>query len=217
MRAISRCIPQFVKTPFIFLGLRVPTRWAMEMMRQVSRIQLSREELNAVAQVVREKRPCRLLVFGAGNDSPYWARLNRGGRTIFLEDNAQWGATMLRRDRCLTILPIDYRTRIAQWREFLEAPERLPIGLPEAASRDQWDAILVDGPAGDKENSPGRMGSIYLASRLATAGAHIFVHDCDRDIERICCDRFLGPQNLQAEIELLRHYRLPAAKGLSIG
>ena len=42
------------------------------------------------AMVVRLLAPCNFLVFGLGQDSPLWAEFNDGGRTVFLEDDADW-------------------------------------------------------------------------------------------------------------------------------
>jgi hypothetical protein len=81
--------------------------------------------------------------------------------------------------------------------------------LPPAVRRSGWDVILVDGPPGHREDLPGRMKSIYEASRLAAHGAKIFVHDCDRPIEAAFADRYLGPDRRFIEVSgraLLRGY-----------
>ena len=57
---------------------------------------------------------------------------------------------------------------------------------------------------------PGRMQSIYMASKLARENGNtdVFVHDCDRQIENAYANRFLGQENLACEVERLRHYRI---------
>jgi glucuronoxylan 4-O-methyltransferase len=82
------------------------------------------------------------------------------------------------------------------------------MNLPESVERTRWDIVLVDAPEGWDETTPGRMKSIFLASQLVAADGDVFVHDCDRQVERAFCDRFLKPENLFAEVESLRHYRI---------
>ncbi|XP_066335150.1 glucuronoxylan 4-O-methyltransferase 2-like [Miscanthus floridulus] len=45
-------------------------------------------EAGAAARVLARRAPCGLLVFGLGPDSALWAALNHGGRTLFLEADA---------------------------------------------------------------------------------------------------------------------------------
>ncbi|CAD6254290.1 unnamed protein product [Miscanthus lutarioriparius] len=45
-------------------------------------------EARAAARVLARRAPCGLLVFGLGPDSALWAALNHGGRTLFLEADA---------------------------------------------------------------------------------------------------------------------------------
>jgi len=51
------------------------------------------------------------------------------------------------------------------------------------------------------------MKSIRFASRVIAVNGDVFVHDCDREVERAFCDRLLEPRNLVEEIGRLRHYR----------
>jgi hypothetical protein len=57
---------------------------------------------------------------------------------------------------------------------------------------------------------PGRMKSIYTASRLVAAGGHVFVHDCERPAEQAFAARYLGDDRLVVEVKgraILRGYR----------
>ncbi len=90
----------------------------------------------------------------------------------------------------------------------LESPERLEMELPAGIEAENWDIIIVDAPHGFNDTLPGRMKSIFAASRLAKTGCDVFVHDCHREVERAYCDRFLQSDNLIAEVHKLRHYRL---------
>lgn len=190
------------------LGVHWPALRILRAMRRVNGIQLSAAELRTIAFTVKRKAPCRFLIFGFGNDAPFWIRLNRRGTTVFLEDNEEWLQKAIRRNPEAAIHPIVYHTLRPQWRALLDAPDRLATKLPESVEQTRWDVILVDAPAGWGDATPGRMKSIYLASRLVAAHGDVFVHDCDREVERVYCDRFLHADNLVAEIRLLRHYRV---------
>lgn len=70
--------------------------------------------------------------------------------------------------------------------------QKLPADLEDV----KWDVILVDSPAYAKET---RMESIWNSKRLKDnllqhPGhiVHILVHDCERTIERMFSDEFLG-------------------------
>jgi glucuronoxylan 4-O-methyltransferase len=80
--------------------------------------------------------------------------------------------------------------------------------LPNTIEALGWDVILVDAPAGYTDSKPGRMKSIFLAKRLAASPGDVFVHDCEREVERVYCDRFLGREHLTSEVNLLRHYQI---------
>ena len=94
----------------------------------------------------------------------------------------------------------------------LESPSLLDMTLPKNVEREEWDVILVDAPAGLNDQSPGRMKSIFLSSRLVKNSGDVFVHDCNREVEDIYCNNFLKKENLQIEISAptgsLRHYHI---------
>jgi hypothetical protein len=128
-----------------------------------------------------------------------WERVNREGETAFLEDDAAWADRIRPELASARIYAVEYGTELSEWQSLLESPDRLELTLPDAVSSRRWDVILVDGPPGypDYEKygarvSPGRMKSIYMASKLVAPGGIVFVHDCDRVIERIYAARYLG-------------------------
>lgn len=172
-------------------------------------IQLHENEIVAIMSAMHP--PMTFLVFGLGNDSAFWAEMNRGGRTVFLEDDKKWFDRVARKNSHLEAYLIDYHTTLAEWKQLLDHAERLTLDMSEEVSATKWDAILVDGPAGFSEETPGRMKSIFAASRLIRAGGDVFIHDAEREVERAYCDRFFSPQDLVSEVEgrgLLRHYRV---------
>jgi glucuronoxylan 4-O-methyltransferase len=52
------------------------------------------------------------------------------------------------------------------------------------------------------------MKSIAQSAKLANIFGDIFVHDCDREIEKIYCDRFLKEANLVESVEKMKHYHI---------
>lgn len=130
-------------------------------------------------------------VFGCGNDSQLWERLNSGGTTTFLEDDPDWASTVQSKLAASPVHLVTYGTRLSDWSRLLPRPEALEMDLPADVTGRKWDIILVDGPAGHKDDCPGRMKSIYAASRLVTPGGMIFLHDAERPAEAAYADRYL--------------------------
>jgi hypothetical protein len=199
---------RFLARSSVELGARFPSPSLVKSLLTRNEIQLSYDEVKIIVDAVRAKAPCNFLVFGVGNDSRFWSRLNRGGNTVFIEDNEKWFHEAIKSDRRLRAYLVNFLTLRSQWPELIESPDRLDMILPQEIEREKWNVILVDGPNGYDDVNPGRMKSIFLASRLAANSGDVFVHDCHREVEQIFSDRFLKPENLKAEVGLLRHYHL---------
>jgi uncharacterized protein (TIGR01627 family) len=162
-------------------------------------IQLQSSELRPIIKAIAARPRCALLMFGCGNDSALWEKVNRDGTTAFIEDDPTWVETARSRLAAANVYLVNYGTRRSDWLSLLNAPDKLDLDLPEAVSSRRWDVILVDGPAGYEDAHPGRMKSIYVASRLVAPGGCVFVHDCDRPVERQFAARYLGSQRLFVE------------------
>lgn len=206
--APKKILKRILARPSVTLSAYLPLPWLIRAMRKLNEIQLSEPELKAIIDSVKEKAPCKFLIFGLGNDSTFWARINRGGHTVFVEDDQHWFQKALESKNDLNVHLVDYLTERTEWREFLETPDLLDMTLPKEIESEKWDVILVDAPAGWNDSTPGRMKSIFLSSRLAHVSSDVFVHDCDRQIEMKYCDHFLKQENLSAEVGLLRHYHI---------
>ena len=169
------------------------------------------EEYQIVHETVVSRRPCNLLVFGAGRDSSLWIAANAGGPTVFLEDAPAWAESVRKDIPGITIHTVRYPTLRVFWPLLRHAPSLLRMrDLPPAVSNGRWDVILVDAPRGTRWYRSGRMMSIYTASRLAREGqkCDVFVHDTHRTVERECCDEFFGPKLFVAQAGTMRHYRV---------
>jgi uncharacterized protein (TIGR01627 family) len=189
-----------------------PSHYNILVMRRLNEIQLSVEQLKYISMAIKRKAPCKLLIFGLGNDSVFWFKLNRRGATIFLEDDKDWLQRITKRSKGLTAFLVNYNTQRSEWVTLLKSPALSEMDLPNEVTTEDWDVIIVDGPASWNDQTPGRMKSIYLSSRLIKKSGDVFVHDCERPIEYVYSNKFLKQENLKTEIkapdgELLRHYQ----------
>lgn len=189
-----------------------PSAFHIALMRRMNKILLSTEQLKIISETLRRKTPCKVLIFGLGNDSLFWSGLNRGGVTVFIEDNKDWFEKITRLSNAINAFLVHYDTQKKDWKMFLENTYLLNMTLPDDIEKEKWDVIFIDGPSGWKDHQPGRMKSIVLASRLIGKPGDIFVHDCDREVEDAFCNKFLGKDNLKMEnrspVGFLRHYHI---------
>lgn len=161
---------------------------------------MSQAQYLKIIEILLQKSPCKLLVFGLGNDSYLWNKINKDGTSYFIEDNQDW----IKKFNGLNILHYDYKTEIKDWKELMQKPNDLMMKeLPQFILSEDWDVILVDGPVGHpfpcrrKQTKgcnlcpcPGRMQSIYTASQLCKKGT-IIVDDYGRDVEREYSNEFI--------------------------
>jgi hypothetical protein len=179
------------------------------------------EEYVRVLDTITQRAPAKLLIFGVGRDSALWYRANQGGRTVFVEHEPDWIAATRAQLPQAEIVGVHYWTRRWQWPLLLEARALLFLrGLPAHVRDEQWDVIFVDSPQGGKWSRPGRMQSLYTASRLAQRSSvartrghsaeavDLLAHDCDRRVEQVYCDRYLPAAALVDVTRTLRHYRI---------
>ena len=210
-----RWIRRWLGRPATTLAAALPNSVTIASMRAICWVQLTPAEILAVTKAVQSFPQCQLLVFGVGNDSGYWLALNHGGTTIFLEHDAPWLQAIAKDIGPDPILAVRYDSRLEEWPTLIDQPSRLAIHLPPSVRDTAWDVIVVDAPPGRQPSHPGRMQSIYEASRLVSPTGHVFVHDCHRQVERTYSDHFLGTGMLLMGDGRLRHYvsngKLPLA------
>jgi hypothetical protein len=179
-----------------------------DLLNGISDIQLHLAELRPIVEAVQSRPACSLLVFGCGNDSVFWERVNQGGTTVFLEDDPGWAEQVRSQLKESQVFSVEYGTTLGQWESLLHTPDLLALDLPQQISSRHFDVIVVDGPAGHERHveltgrdAPGRMKSIYTASTLVAPGGFVFVHDCDRDIEQRYATEHLGAERLFLRVE----------------
>lgn len=208
MKIFDKTQKRLLHKPTAALCARWPAYATIKLMRKYNELLLTIQELQAIINAVRAKPACNFLVFGLGNDSRFWAQLNRTGQTVFLEDDQAWFANITKKNPHLTAHRIDYHSRLSQADELLGSPAVFDLALPPFVRKIQWDVILVDAPLGWGESAPGRMKSIAAASRLVRNDGDVFVHDCDRPVEKNFSEKYLRRENLVAEVGRLRHFRM---------
>lgn len=170
--------------------------------------QASEAEYTLVYDVLMERAPCNLLVFGVGRDSSLWMDANDGGRTVFVEDVRRWADYAREHVEGIMVIDVRYWTLRIMWHVLRFVPSVLYMrSLPTHVLEAEWDVILVDAPRGTRWYRRGRMMSIYTASVLAKRSRGIvFVHDCHRFTEAECSDAFLGADHMAREVETMRCY-----------
>lgn len=181
-------------------------------MKKFNKIILSTEQIKLITETIANKKNCRLLVFGLGNDSAFWYKLNKSGESIFLEDKEKWMNKITKKIKNTRAFKIDYKSQRKDWKKLIDLSHELNIDLPNEITDKEWNVIIVDAPKGSSDSSPGRMKSIFLASKLISDHGDVFVHDCDREVEDIYSTKFLKKNNLVKEIKSpkgdLRHYKI---------
>ena len=147
---------------------------------------MSKNQYLAIAKKLTDSSPCNLLVFGLGDDSYLWNKINKGGVTIFLEDSKEWIDSM--NDGTLNVEHVVYKTLVEKQKEVGYDPEKLKLSLSEKVVNCKYDFIIVDAPLGHQPprpfKGPGRMSSIFMASKLIKKGGIAVVDDMGRPIER---------------------------------
>ena len=147
--------------------------------------------------------PCSFSA--AGMTSAFWEKVNERGTTAFIEDDPLWADKVRGQLKHAIVFLVQYDTKKSEWISLLHSPDRLALDLPEEVTSKRWDVIVVDGPAGHDNHqkytgheAPGRMKSIYMASRLIAPGGMVFVHDCERLVEQQYVARYLASGRLLA-------------------
>ncbi|XP_045167274.2 uncharacterized protein LOC123530562 [Mercenaria mercenaria] len=153
-------------------------------------------ELQAVA--IRKVIPPdgNLLVWGLGNDSPFWHDSTQG-KVIFIEPAGFWFKKITDKYPYLEAYPVNYTTETEKsYDKYIDNRDiwsdlDIRSQLPPVAKQTQWNVIIVDAPPGYK-GGPGRYQSIYTSLLLARNGTHIFVDDYDRKVEKQFSLKMLG-------------------------
>lgn len=164
--------------------------------------QMSHEQYTEITRELLKMRPCNMLVWGAGNDIWLWAAANIQGQIAVLESDRQWLKTFAGKVReSVHFVSVSFKQKVAMSAGLLEHPMKvdLLVDVPSNLSETAWDIVLVDGPAGNSLDSPGRMESLYTSSVLIAnvvkrwqKNVTLYIHDASRDVERKWADALFG-------------------------
>jgi len=169
-----------------------------DLMSQVGDTQMTRNEYKFISDLVYSIPKCKFLIFGTGRDSDLWLQSNKDGTTIFLEPDAKWIDIAKQKNSKIDIRHVHYKTNPSQamsmFFEFKKTGQMPNIPpLPKDVIDTKWDVIFIDSPVGGVN---GRMSSIFISdvlSKYSKKDTHIFLHDCDRDLETLYGHLFLYP------------------------
>nr|XP_043637107.1 glucuronoxylan 4-O-methyltransferase 3-like [Erigeron canadensis] len=194
------------------------------------------KEISVSLRVLTKKSPCNFLVFGLGYDSPMWATLNQGGRTVFLEEDKSWIQQIQGKFPNLESYHVVYDTKVTHSSDLMEIGKQgqckrvgdpresecelsMKRNLPDEVYDVEWDAIMVDAPTGYHDEAPGRMKAIYTAGLMARnreeGETNVFVHDINRVVEDQFSKTFLCEGYLSEEEGRLRHFIIPSHRARS--
>ncbi|KVH99003.1 probable methyltransferase At1g27930 [Cynara cardunculus var. scolymus] len=191
---------------------------------------LTQKEIQFLYDIILQKSPCNLLVFGLEEQYLKLPTVNGGGSTVFLEDRPEKLKKTKGGANGKWVYRVEYKTYAKNAYKLLKHARshsscyphsgittivskcKLALTeLPEDVLKTKWDVIVVDGPDGDGPESPGRMGSIFMAGALARAGnrTNVVVHDVDRMIEKWFSWEFLCEENLVSSKGRFWNFRIP--------
>ncbi|TQE12945.1 hypothetical protein C1H46_001591 [Malus baccata] len=187
---------------------------------------LSKKEYQLLSNLISQKAPCNLLIFGLEPQYVSLSSINTGGTTVFLEDDQNKISTLKPNSNTTRVYKVDYQIPAKEAYKLLQHARGNPDckpkllqqskcqlalkNLPQEVYELKWDVVVVDGPSGNTPEEPGRMSSIYSASMIARNAniTHVVVHDVDRMIEKWFSWEFLCDENLVSSKGRLWNFRI---------
>ncbi|KAL6177637.1 hypothetical protein ACLB2K_049162 [Fragaria x ananassa] len=157
------------------------TKFQPEKNSSINATALQKKEYQLLSNLISERAPCNLLIFGLEPQYLSLSSINAGGTTIFLEDDATKISAMTSDSNTTRIYKVDYKVPAKEAYNLLRHARETPVcapsskqlqvsecqlalkNLPQEVYELKWDVVVVDGPSGNKPEAPGRMAAIYTA------------------------------------------------------
>ncbi|KAL2934402.1 Glucuronoxylan 4-O-methyltransferase 1 [Bienertia sinuspersici] len=195
---------------------------------------IAKKEYWFLFNIVKQRAPCNLLIFGWEPQYRHLAKINAAGTTVVLEDIPE-RIKQIRRPNSTRIYKVNYDTMAKDAYKLLThareevacAPNSGPVqtstcklaltNLPNEVYTCKWDVIIVDGPSNDGPEAPGRMTTIYTSSMIARANnvtTNVVIHDADRMIEKWFSREFLCEDNLVSSKGRYWNFRIEGSEQL---
>ncbi|KAK7311352.1 hypothetical protein RJT34_09433 [Clitoria ternatea] len=197
----------------------------------------TKAEIRKPLDLLQSLAPCNFLVFGMGHDALMWDSFNPRGTTLFLEEDPRWTRFTLQRFPILRAHTVRYSTRLSDAHSLISSYKKdcsraisivdhplkghrgCPLALtdlPDEVYDHDWDVIFIDGPRGFFPGAPGRMSVIYSAAMMArwrkkSGVTHVFLHDVDREVEKLYAEEFLCIKYRLGGLRKLWHFVIPPA------
>ena len=131
----------------------------------------------------------KMLVFGLGYDSKMWYNGNKN--TYFIENNDEYINLNINNIPKSNIIKYKYKNINVKNSFRMSYNDLNKYEIPNEIKKvAPFDIIIIDGPEGYKQHSPGRLIPYYWATLLSKNGTIIYGDDSNRKLENYCINKF---------------------------
>jgi hypothetical protein len=163
-----------------------------------SNIQLDKKVINDVFS--NFKTDTKLLVFGLGYDSKMWYEGNNKN-TYFVENKKEYIDLNINDIPIDNIIQYNYDTLVSTSLNLTDKDIIKYEVNNKLKSLAPFDIIIIDGPEGYNNNSPGRLIPCYWSTLLSKKGTIIYIDDANRKLENYCINKYFSKNQMNCFIE----------------
>lgn len=154
-----------------------------------SNIQIDKDVVDDVFSNFRNDT--KMLVFGLGYDSRMWYEGNNKN-TYFVENKREYIELNKNYIAMDNIIQYDYNT-LVETSKNLTDNEIIKYELNDKLKQlAPFDIIIIDGPEGYNNKTPGRLIPFYWSTLLSKTGTIIYIDDANRKLENYCINKFFS-------------------------
>jgi glucuronoxylan 4-O-methyltransferase len=159
-----------------------------------SKIQLDKKVIDDVFSNL--KNDTKMLVFGLGYDSKMWYEGNNKN-TYFIENKKEYIDLNLNDIPMNNIINYQYNTSVEKSFKLTDN-EIIKYEIPDKLKKlSPFDIIIIDGPEGYSNQTPGRLIPCYWATLLSKKGTIIYIDDSRRHLENYCINKYFQDKEKQ--------------------